>query len=100
MGLSRILDKEEKKKVKRKSDIVSCEKTDDCMFMSDNGNCSFEWCIFEELPKNINTSKTISCSICGKTESVSIYSGKTEYICPICINKINKLFNKNNTGEE
>lgn len=61
----------------------------DCMFLDNNGNCSAEWCIFSQLPKVINTTRQITCSICGESvKNVSIYSGIKDFICPVCKQKI------------
>ena len=63
--------------------------TTDCMFLDDNGDCTAEWCIFSQLPKVVNTTRTITCSICGEsTKNVSVYSGIKEFICPVCKQKI------------
>lgn len=64
----------------------------DCQYLDSNGDCSAEWCIYEELPKIIKTDKKVTCSICGKnTKIISLYSGITEYTCPECRTKIKKI---------
>lgn len=93
MGLNKILDKKYNKQTTHKSEKIECMKNiSDCMFLTKNNMCSAEWCIFEELPKMIYTEKEIKCTICNKSKTVSVYSGKTEYICSDCVNKLNELF--------
>lgn len=68
-----------------------------CMFSNTTGGCSAEWCVFEELPKIQSNNKKLTCDICGNnTTTVSIYSGKTSYICDECKEKINKLTEQTN----
>lgn len=85
------------KTVSAKSSSISCSKgIADCMYAS-NGGCSAEWCIFEELPKMVNGSKSISCDICGSTsKTVSVYSGINSFICDDCKDKIKKIMKINN----
>lgn len=90
MSISRIVDNRTYNS--RTSETVGCSKNSDCMFFNGSG-CSAEWCIFERLPKMINTSKTIECLICGNTKTVSVYSGKSDYICDDCKEDIKKLIN-------
>ena len=72
MALSNILDKSNNS-IKRHA-TEACELGVDCQYKSANGNCSAEWCIYSQLPKMVNTSKNISCMVCGKSISVSVYS--------------------------
>ena len=63
--------------------------TTDCMFLDNDGDCTAEWCIFSQLPKVINTTRTVTCSICGGSPKlVTVYSGIRDYICPTCKQKI------------
>ena len=93
MAISRLVDdrsytpQPKSTKMKPRS-AISCQKgIADCMF-NVNGDCSAEWCIFAELPDIVVGSKSISCSVCGNTTTVSIYSGSSNYICPDCQSKI------------
>lgn len=76
---------------------IGCSKgISDCMYAS-GGGCSAEWCIYEELPKMVSTSKELTCDICGEsTKSVSVYSGINSYICDNCREKMKKIIKINN----
>lgn len=78
---------------KSRSNSISCMKNiSDCMFLGQNGSCIAEWCIFEELPTVINTTKSLTCSICNETKkTVSTFSGIGSFICDKCNEKIKKV---------
>ena len=90
MGISKVLD--DKNKPTSKSDTVECMKNiTDCTFISSNGKCSAEWCIFNELPKMMIIEKTIKCIICGTPKTISVYNCQAEYICDECKNALKEL---------
>lgn len=65
--------------------------TADCMY-NVGGGCAAEWCIFNELPKMVTSSRTLTCSVCNEaTKTVSIHSGITSFICEKCRTKIKKV---------
>lgn len=95
MGVSNILDKKYNKKGLLKTDAIKCIKdVTDCMFISNNGMCSAEWCIFQELPKVIDLEKDINCIFCDKPKTVSIYNSDSWYICDDCIRKMKEIINE------
>ena len=92
MGLSKIIDANNGSSSINKQATVSCEHGVDCMYKSASGGCTAEWCIFSQLPKIVNNSKKLKCSVCGKNEkTVSVYSGISSFVCDECTEKINKV---------
>ena len=91
MAISKIVDN--RSYSNKPDDSASCMKgSSDCQYLTESGGCSAEWCIFEELPKMINSSRELTCSICGKNKkSFSSYSGVRSYICDECNKKIKKI---------
>ena len=70
----------------------------DCIYAnSTSGGCYAEWCIFDQLPVIENTSKELTCMVCNENKTtVSVYSGKTDFICEDCKEKISKLIKETN----
>ena len=91
MAISKIVDN--RSYSNKPDDSASCMKgSSDCQYLTESGGCSAEWCIYEELPKMINSSRELTCSICGKNKkSFSSYSGVRSYICDECNKKIKKI---------
>lgn len=95
MSISNVLDKKYNKTKSTNTDNIKCSKNStDCMYLAKNGMCSAEWCLFDELPKMIETKKEINCIICGESKEVSIYNSDSWYICDKCIKKIKESFNE------
>lgn len=91
MAISKILDN--RPYSNKPDDSAVCMKgSTDCMFLTQSGGCSAEWCIFDGLPNLISGSKELTCSICGKNKmTVSAYSGISSFICDECKAKIKKI---------
>ena len=64
----------------------------DCYYLGADGNCSAEWCIYDNLPKILKDTKLIKCAICNEnTTRVSLYSNRTEFICSTCQPKLIRI---------
>lgn len=76
-----------------KEEINYCQKnSSDCVYLTSNGTCAAEWCIYAELPKMNTSARELTCSVCGENKkTVSMYSNITSYICPECQEKIKKV---------
>lgn len=91
MSISKIVDKKYNNSSSKVEAIECMKNVSDCMYMSKNGMCSAEWCVFDGLPSMISTKKEIECVMCGKKKTVSIYNAETSYICPDCDKIIDDL---------
>ena len=75
-------------------DVRSC-KDPKCKYCDNLGNCSFETCLWEEIP-TIHEQGTYDCIICKKPYDKPPAHEKL-YMCPDCLRRLEDLILNNDT---